>query len=155
MKKAASTKITKRLHDCDGTEYDAEKEEREKIQERLTYNKVYKDSNMPAIIDKYRDDPKMQYFIQCVYADQELFLPVLEYVHAKTLCLYDYTLSIGHCNALAKAFGYFDDFVNRVIFDNCGIDDQEMAAIIRGCLKMRDFKKIIYRQNIFAEEALE
>ena len=120
----------------------------------MTYNKVYKDSNMPAVIEKYKDDPKVQYFNQCVYADQELFLPVLEYVHAKTLCLQSYTLSIGHCNALAKAFEYFDDFVNRCIFDNCGIDDVEMSAILKGVLTLRDFKKIIYRYNVFAELSL-
>ena len=74
----------------------------------------------------------MQYFNQCVYVDQEPFLPVLEYVHAKTLCLQSYTLSIGHCNALAKAFEYFDGFCNRVILDNCGIDDEEMSAILNG-----------------------
>ncbi len=44
-----------------------------------------------------------------------------------------YTLSIGHCKALAKAFEFLDKInVNRVIFDNCGIDDEEFAAILKG-----------------------
>jgi len=80
---------------------------------------------------------------------------VLDYVHDNTLCLQSYTLSIGHCNALAKAFEYFDDFINRVIFDNCGIDDDEFASILRGILKLKDFKKIIYRYNEVHRNSLE
>ena len=72
---------------------------------------------------------------------------MLDYVHDNTLCLQSYTLSIGHCNALARAFEYFEDFISRVVLDNCGIDDEEFAAILRGILKLKDFKKIIYRYN--------
>jgi len=81
-------------------------------------------------------------------------LPVLDYVHSKTLCLLNYTLSMGQCNGLAKAFEHFDRYINRVIFDNCGIDDAEFAAIIKGIKKLKDFKKIIYRYNVFHKESL-
>ena len=81
-------------------------------------------------------------------------LPVLDYVYKKTLCLQSYTLSIGHCNALAQAFQHFDQFINRVIFDNCGIDDGEFAAILGAVKKLKDFKKIIYRRNCFHTESL-
>ena len=81
-------------------------------------------------------------------------MPVLDYVHNKCLTLQSYTLSIGHCNALGKAFEHFKDFINRAIFDNCGIDDKEFASILRGIQKLRDFKKIIYRYNVFSEESL-
>lgn len=97
--------------------------------------------------------PKFQYFLQCKI-DHALVLPVLDYVYKKTLCLQSYTLSIGHCNALAQAFQHFDQFINRVIFDNCGIDDEEFAAILGAVKKLRDFKKIIYRRNCFHLESL-
>ena len=134
---------------------DIQKDNIERLREKIKYIQVYKNSKNYGVQDKYQEDPRYQYFNSCVHKDKELFLPVLEYVHAKTLCLQSYTLSIGHCKALAKAFEYFDEFCNRVIFDNCGIDDEEMAAILNGILKLKDFKKIIYRQNTFAELSLE
>lgn len=96
----------------------------------LTYNNIYKNSRDNGIMEKHKEDPRFQFFYQCVYEDKELFLPVLEYVHAKTLCLQSYTLSMGHCKALAKAFQFFEGFCNRVILDNCGIDDTKMAVIL-------------------------
>ena len=62
---------------------------------------------------------------------------------------------MGHCKALAAAcplFGYMN--INRIIFENCGIDDGEFAAILRGLQTLRDLKKIIYRQNFFGARAL-
>ena len=59
---------------------DIEKEIKEKLMERLTYNKVYKNSQSAGVMVQYEADPKLHYFNQCVYVDKELFLPVLEYV---------------------------------------------------------------------------
>ena len=41
-----------------------------------------------------------------------------------------------------------------MIFDNCGIDDGEFSAILRGIQKLKDFKKIIYKYNQFHTESL-
>ena len=55
----------------------------------------------------------------------------------RTLYLQDYTLSIGHCHGLARACEYFDKIgINRIYFDNCGIDDEEFAAILEGVNKL-------------------
>ena len=63
---------------------------------------------------------------------------------------------MGHCNALAAACKNFSTLgVNRMIFDNCGIDDGEFSAILRGIQKLKDFKKIIYRYNLFHTESLK
>ena len=40
-------------------------------------------------------------------------------------------------------------------FDNCGIDDGEMANLLEAFCQFKDFKSIIYRQNDFQEESLE
>ena len=42
-----------------------------------------------------------------------------------------------------------------MIFDNCGLDDAEFAAIIGGLSKLKDFKRIVYRRNVFSEQSLE
>ena len=85
----------------------------------------------------------------------ETILPVIEHVHDKTLCLASYTLSIGHCNALAKCCRKLDAKFNRLILDNCGVDDSEFATILNGLKSMTDFKKIIYRYNVFHKESLD
>jgi Ran GTPase-activating protein (RanGAP) involved in mRNA processing and transport len=109
----------------------------------------------PATLERYRDDPGFAYFWQCE-RDHELVLPVLKYIDNKTLCLMSYTLSIGHCKALAKACQFLDRLkVNKIVFDNCGIDDEEFATILKGLQKLNDFKKIIYRYNVFDQLSLE
>ena len=82
-------------------------------------------------------------------------MPVLHHVRKKTLCLKDYTLSIGHAKALARACEYFEiENINRIVLDNCGVDDEEFSNILRGVQKLRDFKQIIYKRNIFMRESL-
>jgi hypothetical protein len=57
---------------------------------------------------------------------------------------------------LASACHRFDDrLINRITFDNCGIDDHEMATIIQACLNLTDFKSIVYKANTFGQESLE
>ena len=65
-------------------------------------------------------------------------------------------MSIGHCNALKRACETeaFKKFFNRLIFDNCGIDDEEFATIISGIKAMHEFKKIVYRHNSFGKNSL-
>jgi len=53
------------------------------------------------------------------------------------------------------ACSLFDKSINRVLFDNCGIDDEEFAAILQGLAKLNDFKSIIYKQNTFNEMSME
>ena len=70
-----------------------------------------------------KQDPKVNYFLQCKQ-DLDLALPILDKVIKKTLMLQEYCLSQGHCRGLARACQFFDHkFVNRVLFNNCGIDD--------------------------------
>ena len=45
--------------------------------------------------------------------------------------------------------------INRVLFDNCGIDDEEFAAILEGLNKLEDFKSITYKQNVFDQNSLD
>jgi hypothetical protein len=63
-------------------------------------------------------------------------------------------LNIAHCKALAKSFDFVEKFINRIILDNCGIDDEEFAIILKGVKEIKDFKKIIYRRNIFNKNSL-
>ena len=109
---------------------------------------------MQIVKELFDSDPKYQWFRVCTESN-ETVLPVLHYVYRKTLCLKSYTLSIGHAKALAKACELFEhQNINRIIFDNCGIDDDEFSEILKGIQKLKDFKKIIYRHNIFHQQSL-
>lgn len=124
------------------------------MKERFRYNKAFKEYAVPTTEKKFQRDAKFQYFIQCT-KDHDVVLPVLDYVHQMTLCLQSYTLSVAQCNGLARAFEYFENFIKRVIFDNCGIEDEHFAAILGGINRLKDFKKIIYRRNEFQLKSLE
>lgn len=101
-----------------------------------------------------KTDPKIHYFQQCK-EDLDLALPIIEKVFKKTLVLQEYTLSEGHCRGLARACQFFDHkFVNRVLFNNCGIDDSEFSSILEGLNHLKDFKSIIYKMNAFGELSL-
>lgn len=56
------------------------------LQERFRYNKIYKEYAEPTTGQRFEKDAKFQYFMQC-QKDQDVILPVLDYVHEKTLCL--------------------------------------------------------------------
>ena len=127
----------------------------ENLEDRIKYLKIYSIGYKEKIKEDYAKDPKFQWFKVCS-ENNETILPVLHYVYKKTLCLKSYTLSIGHAKALAKACEFFEQSnINRIIFDNCGIDDEEFAEILNGINKLKDFKKIIYRHNIFQLNSLE
>ena len=65
-------------------------------------------------------------------------------------------MSAGHCKGLAEACGYFNtDIVNRVLFNNCGIDGDEFASILEGLQKLKDVKSIIYKMNEINQNSIE
>lgn len=83
-------------------------------------------------------------------------LPILTKVTRKTLLLQEYTLSKGHTRGLARACQFFDSkYINRVVFDNCGIDDQEFADILKGLSFIKEIKSIVYKMNTFGENSLK
>lgn len=54
-----------------------------------------------------------------------------------------------------RAAKYLQTNINRVRFDNCGIDDDEMANLLEAFCQFKDFKSIIYRKNDLQEESLD
>lgn len=50
-------------------------------------------------------------------------------VYARTLGLCGYDLSTGHQEALVKSIPYFENFVERLFLDSCGIKDIQAAKI--------------------------
>jgi len=100
-------------------------------------------------------DPRMEYFVKCK-EQLDTALPILEKVHMKTLCLQDYTLSLGHCQAIAAACQYFDEkVINRVLFSNNGMTGDDCALILEGLDKLKDVKSVIYKQNGFNKNSID
>lgn len=81
-------------------------------------------------------------------------MPLLQKIAYDTLILYDYTLDKGQCAALAKACEFIDSQIKGVLFDNCGIDDEEFSLILGGLNDLYHFKNIIYRNNEFGVESV-
>jgi hypothetical protein len=92
---------------------------------------MFKNSQGCKLDEKNPQDPKFQYLRTC-QADLNLCLPVLDKIVGKTLALYQYTLSEGHAKALASAFRFLEGKIERILFENCGIDDDEFTSILEG-----------------------
>ena len=76
-------------------------------------------------------------------------LPILDKIWKKTLCLQNYYLSEGNILGLAKACEVLDyRAVNRIMLCNNGINGDQLAEIVEGMAKLREFKSLIYKQNL-------
>lgn len=96
---------------------------------KVLYQKINKVANMPNIQELCAEHPEYLYYMECSQ-DTDTPLPILSHIYANTLTLANYTLSGGHCKALNRAAKYLQTNINRVRFDNCGIDDEEMADLL-------------------------
>lgn len=83
-------------------------------------------------------------------------LPIFDKIVKKTLCLQNYLLNDGHCSGLAEACQHLDHrVVNRMLFNNCGITGDQMATILDGISKLKDFKALIYKNNELNRPAIQ
>jgi len=62
-------------------------------------------------------------------------------------------MSMGHCEALGNALK-IDKTIKRLLFKNCGLDDEEFSVILEACSQMEDFKSLIYHTNNFDEHCI-
>ncbi len=62
---------------------------------------------------------------------------------------------MGHLGGLAKALVSGHLPLNTVLFDNCGIDDEELALLLGAFSQMKIFQNFIYKNNVFKEVSLE
>ena len=108
---------------------------------------------MPNVQELCAEHPEYLYYMECSQ-DTDTPLPILSHIYANTLTLANYALSSAHCKALNRAAKYLQSNINRVRFDNCGIDDGEMAELLQAFVQFKDFKSIIYRSNDLDEESL-
>lgn len=70
--------------------------------------------------------------------------------------LRNYTLSQGHCLALASAISLIDNKrINRIFLDNNGVTGKQFAEILRGLQSVPDLKSVCYRQNQLTQESIQ
>jgi len=92
-------------------------------------------------------DPRIKYMKRCMQ-NLNMTLPIFDKIYRKTLCLQDYHLSEGNCEGLADSCEFLDpSIVNRMLFNNCGLSGDQLATILEGVRKMKDFKSLIYRMS--------
>lgn len=68
--------------------------------------------------------------------------------------LQDYTLDSGHLSGLAAAIGKTEMKVDSVLFDNCGIDDEELSLLLTGLLSVDQIRIFAYKNNVFKEQGM-
>ena len=124
------------------------------FEKMMLYFQMNKVANCQRVLETKAEHPEYVYYMECAQ-DTDTPLPILSHITGNTLNLSNYTLSGGHCQGLNSAAQYLEGKINRVRFDNCGIDDGEMASLLSAFCKFKDFKSIIYRNNELHEESLE
>jgi hypothetical protein len=115
---------------------------------KMRYINIYKTKpqldECGEISDSEGKDPRIQYYLQC-QRDRNSALPILDKIVNKTICLQNYTLSIGNCKGLALACENLNEnLVNRIYLDNCGISGREFKEILAGLSNLKDCKSIVY-----------
>lgn len=61
----------------------------------------------------------------------------------------------GHCNGLVKALQCSNDLVlEEVMFENCGIDDQECNILLEGFKRLSNLHTFVYKVNVFMDLGL-
>ena len=119
------------------------------FEKSIEYAERFKQRNIEENFKTLQDaddemDPRIKYMKRCLESI-EINLPILEKIYRKTLCLQDYHLSEGNCQALADACAYIDcSVLNRMLFNNCGLTGDTMAIILSGLVRMKDLKALIY-----------
>lgn len=90
-------------------------------------------------------DPIINYYKSCLQSDSTA-LPIFDHIVKKTLLLRDYKLNLGQVEGLAIACEYLDHTdINRICFDNCGINGDSFAIILDGVRNLKDFKAFTLR----------
>ena len=49
---------------------------------------------------------------------------------------------------------FFDDFVNKILIDNCGMNDDQFSKILDSFVHLKDFKSVVYRRNTFGMKSM-
>lgn len=83
-------------------------------------------------------------------------LPLINKVINKRLILVDYTLDSGHLHGLTHAiFKTLNPVIEEILFDNCGIDDGELAILLTGLMELDLFEIFAYKNNHFMSGGLK
>ncbi len=114
------------------------------LMDTVKYIEMFKQSQGCKMHEMNPTDPKFQYLRTC-QADLNLCLPLLEKIYGKTLGLYGYTLSEGHCKAFESACRFLDGKINKILLDNCGVGDDEFQALLNGVNLLNNFQSIVYK----------
>ena len=97
-----------------------------------------------------------KYFLTGQIADSHLVMPLMRKVKGKTLTFQQYTLTKQQVKALAHAVQYLDSAkVNRVHFENCGLNDDDLAGFFAAFAKVRDFKAVTVKQGTVGDRGME
>ena len=67
----------------------------------------------------------------------------------------DYTLDSGHLQGLTDSIERTGKpHINEILFDNCGIDDQELSLLLNGFTNLKTFDIFAYKNNVFLQRGL-
>jgi len=108
---------------------------------------------MPIAALKYADDPKFKYFMK-IKEQMSLALPLLAKVVNKQLSLHNYKMGTAHCVAFAETCRFNYNFMSRLVLNNNGLSDSDLAMLLEGLQHMRTISVIDLRKNIVGDQSV-
>ena len=125
-----------------------------KIVKQIKVYEIGQKSHEEYFCHTFRNDPNLLYH-KVVDEAKEVILPLLNKIVDNKLILKDYTLDSGHLNGLASCLKNKTITIDAVLFDNCGIDDEELAILLEGLLALDGIEHFVYKNNVFLQEGFE
>lgn len=119
------------------------------------FYEIGKEHHTERLQHKLRHDPMLVYHT-VLSNSREVTLPLVSKVKKGKLILQNYTLDSGHMLGLACAIKQTKQpVIESILFDNCGIDDNELSILLEGCLEMQSLNHFVYKNNILMNQGLQ
>lgn len=131
------------------------KQRASQIVNELSFYQIGKEHHREIMHMALRQEP-MQVYHSNLNTSTEICLPLVNKVINKKLILQDYTLDSGHMLGLAKSISQTKKpEIEAILFDNCGIDDKELAILLEGLTVAEHFEKFVYKNNVFMHRGVQ
>lgn len=125
-----------------------------KIYELIQFYKVHKDSISQVYREKYSEDSRLAYLLECMQA-MELILPLLDKVQPDgTLYLKEYTIKEGQSKGLAVACRLNELLCQKVFIDNCGLSELDTARLLEGFIELNMLRALVLRRTAICTESI-
>ena len=90
----------------------------------------------------------MHYFLKCMDS-VEPCLSLIKNIQEEQLAIIETKIGPGVAKGIDAACEISEEVFNKLFLDNNSLNDEDLAVILDGCLKLYVCRKIVVRRNTF------